>query len=671
MSSDQPQEFLGSFGVVPKEDCPHISRHVKIDMDVYARISRKSPCHLCSNTNENWLCLECLFIGCSRYINSHMSLHNNEESHPIAFSFTDCSFWCYDCDSYITSPLLISIVEAFQNQDTRFVQVQTRSQPMDIDQPRLEPGDGIRVDELEKELAAARNARQFGGMYAVSPKYDCPHILPEYFDSSLEAIKHIEITDPCGDCQYIGENWVCLKCGVVKCSRYIKEHMLMHALETAHCLSLSFSDLSFWCYQCESYIASDELNDAYNVCAEKKFGKVNTNTSAHRTEEEKKEYFDSPEELERKIDILAQWIRESSHFMAFTGAGVSTSSGIPDYRSGYGTVLQTGPGAWERKAHNGKKPEKPTKRVAMEKAIPTLTHMSFVKLMQEGVLKYVASQNTDGMHRKSGIPPENLGELHGNTNLEVCNRCHKEYMRDYGVRSNPFVNQHETGQKCDDPYCGGDLLDTIINFGENLNQNILEKAFQMASISDLCLAMGSSLRVTPAANIPELVGKQGRLVIVNLQKTPLDRKAQLVIHAMCDTVMEKLMERLGLEIPQFRLVRRVKISKLSEAEPGHSTVKECMHFQGIDSNEDPYSLFPKIEVRSGFNQVVLTKDPMKLYAKHFNQVLELKLHFQGHYGETPLEIIIDPTQMEVNSHKVFIMVFNPYEGEWEQLSNLS
>lgn len=73
-------------------------------------------------------------------------------------------------------------------------------------------------------------------------------------------------------------------------------------------------------------------------------------SSAHKTEDEKKEYFDSPDELEAKVDQLAQWVRESSHFIAFTGAGISTSTGIADYRSGYDTVLKTGPGAWEKRA---------------------------------------------------------------------------------------------------------------------------------------------------------------------------------------------------------------------------------------------------------------------------------------------------------------------------------
>jgi len=81
-------------------------------------------------------------------------------------------------------------------------------------------------------------------------------------------------------------------------------------------------------------------------------------------------------------------------------------------------------------------------------------------------LKHVISQNTDGLHRRSGIPAEKLSEVHGNTNLEVCTKCKKEYMRDYRVRNSQKVHEHKTGRRCDDQSCKGELKDTIINFNE-------------------------------------------------------------------------------------------------------------------------------------------------------------------------------------------------------------
>ena len=123
-------------------------------------------------------------------------------------------------------------------------------------------------------------------------------------------------------------------------------------------------------------------------------------TAIHK-EEEKTEYFDSPEELDAKCEALAQMILASNHFVGYTGAGISTGCGIADYRSGYNTCMQTGPGGWEKAALK-KEYKKKAVTVPMTAAIPSDTHMAFVELQNQGYLKYMVSQNVDGLHRKSG-----------------------------------------------------------------------------------------------------------------------------------------------------------------------------------------------------------------------------------------------------------------------------
>jgi NAD-dependent SIR2 family protein deacetylase len=140
--------------------------------------------------------------------------------------------------------------------------------------------------------------------------------------------------------------------------------------------------------------------------------------------------------------------------VAFTGAGISTSAGIPDFRSGFDTVLDTGPGAWEKAANKAKvAKDKKIVTKSIQKAFPTDTHMAFVALMEAGLLKFLISQNVDGLHRKSGIDPDNIAELHGNTNVELCSRCHRQFLRDGRVRNAQTVHDHKTGRKCDDPLC--------------------------------------------------------------------------------------------------------------------------------------------------------------------------------------------------------------------------
>ena len=277
--------------------------------------------------------------------------------------------------------------------------------------------------------------------------------------------------------------------------------------------------------------------------------------------------------------------------------------------------------------------------------------MSLVSLMDNGHLKSILSQNVDGLHRKSGIPVDNIAELHGNSNVERCLKCGMEYMRDYGVRNNPHVHMHETGNFCDNPICNGPLVDTIINFGENLDQAVLQKCSEESGKADLCLAMGSSLRVNPAALFAKWVGEHGRLVIINLQKTPLDNKA-LCIHALCDVVMEKLMERLGLEIPKFKLRRRVGISLQGP----------IVLVRGLDFNGAPYSFITKVVFANENKEFVVNKEPFVLNKERgFTKIV---LHFQGHFGEPPYQLEIDRNDL-TNHEIVTEIAFDPFEQTWE------
>ena len=108
-----------------------------------------------------------------------------------------------------------------------------------------------------------------------------------------------------------------------------------------------------------------------------------------------------------------------------------------------------------------------------------------------------------------------MAEVHGNSNLEICRAksCGRQYMRDFRCRNSTKVHDHKTGRKCES--CGGMLYDTIINFGENLPKKALEDGFDQSQRSDLCLVLGSSLRIPPAADMPiETLKQNGRLVIV-------------------------------------------------------------------------------------------------------------------------------------------------------------
>jgi mono-ADP-ribosyltransferase sirtuin 6 len=138
-------------------------------------------------------------------------------------------------------------------------------------------------------------------------------------------------------------------------------------------------------------------------------------------------------------------------------------------------------------------------------------------------------------------------------------------------------------------------MDSIVNFGENLPDHELQKAFMHAKQADLCIVLGSSLRVTPAADIPEEVAKRGKLVICNLQQTPLDDCASLAIYAKCDDVMLGLAnDRLSLDIPPFKVRRQLQFtSKPSHQNSNHYTIT----ITGLDESSDiPYLFIQAIDV---------------------------------------------------------------------------
>jgi len=235
------------------------------------------------------------------------------------------------------------------------------------------------------------------------------------------------------------------------------------------------------------------------------------------------------------------------------------------------------------------------------------------------------------LHRKSGILPQNITELHGNTNIEKCIRCGKEYLRDYYASATyrVSVHDHRTGRICVVKGCGGELHDTIINFNENLDRGILTRAWEETEKSDLMLVLGSSLTVRPACDMPKFVGKNkfAKLVINNLQLTPLDDLSSFVVHGKCDEFLTLVMKYLELEIPPFTLRRRVVVEYKKE--------KNVLQVLGIDIDETPASIFYAVEI----GETYLEAEPFffdNLEGEEFNS--DIVLYPMGHYKEQPFSI---------------------------------
>jgi mono-ADP-ribosyltransferase sirtuin 6 len=248
------------------------------------------------------------------------------------------------------------------------------------------------------------------------------------------------------------------------------------------------------------------------------------------------------------------------------------------------------------------------------------------------------------------------------------------YLANYGTLHNTpdfravadytqSVHDHRTGRKC--TRCGGTLHDTIINFSEPLPERELTLACEHASKADLCLVLGSSLTVTPANEIPEMVGKRRRrgakLVICNLQATPLDGMAELRVYAKTDELMVRVMRELELEIPAFVLERRLGVTV---ERPGQ---KMRVRVEGVDVDGTPVSFLRSVRLAN--NRRVLKAEPfvfdLKGNAADEGLGLTLDLGFMGHYGEPNLELVHEVREEEREGPVVYLLQYNPSNGEWK------
>ena len=192
----------------------------------------------------------------------------------------------------------------------------------------------------------------------------------------------------------------------------------------------------------------------------------------------------------------------------------------------------------------------------------------------------------------------------------------------------------------------------MIGFGENLPEDELKRSFDEAAKADLCLAMGSSLTVTPAADIPKDVSKKGKLVIVNLQSTPLDNCAFMRINALCQDVMVRLAKKMELKINEFIWKRMVKFQINASKE---------LEFRGVDQRGAPFSFFRKVELR-GINgqkdeKEELKEEPYVVDAKVKSG--ELAIEFYSYLGQPELYINIGSIK-----EGVLRLDYDPKVGKW-------
>ena len=231
------------------------------------------------------------------------------------------------------------------------------------------------------------------------------------------------------------------------------------------------------------------------------------------------------------LEIFQNILSESSNTVVFTGAGISTESGIPDFRSPTGIWTKNKPiefkdflssedirvEFWKRKF---------AVDLTISKAKPNAGHMIISELNHIGKVSKIITQNIDNLHQISGVPEENVIELHGNTTFAKCLECDLRYELN-SIKK--LFEQTNVPPYCKN--CSGIIKTATISFGQSMPKEEMLKAEKASLSCDLFIVIGSSLQVYPAASFPLVAKKNGsKLVILNREVTDLDKYADLVIH---------------------------------------------------------------------------------------------------------------------------------------------
>jgi NAD-dependent deacetylase len=245
-------------------------------------------------------------------------------------------------------------------------------------------------------------------------------------------------------------------------------------------------------------------------------------------------------DLDSAIARLQELVHAASSIVPFTGAGISTECGIPDFRSPGGLWTKNRPIPFDefissQEARN----ESWRRRFAMEgqfaDARPGRGHRAIASLYRAGKMPAVVTQNIDNLHQASGIPGEDIVELHGNTTYARCLDCSERFELQWVRR------RMDAGNGCapDCPNCGGYIKTATISFGQAMPDAAVRRAQDLAQSCDLLVAIGSSLVVWPAAGLPLLAKRSGAmLVIINREPTDFDDIADLVVRDDIGSVLE-------------------------------------------------------------------------------------------------------------------------------------
>ena len=397
-------------------------------------------------------------------------------------------------------------------------------------------------------------------MFAVHPKRDCPHVETIDVDGVCGRFNNQVLEKPCQTCSDAAENWLCLQCEGIFCSRYVNGHMVAHNEDVDHVVALSFSDASVWCYACDSYIISPSVERL----TRKLGGVKHCDINALAPIPEELDEVDLKSELPKISyeDIVEGMINKKyTNIVFMTGAGISVAAGIPDFRTpGTGLYAKVGamglpfPELIFSLDYLKQNPEpffKVSKDFLDYKANPVKSHYFMKKVADEGMLLMSFTQNIDGLELEAGLSEELLVQAHGHMRTAHCCECGisvpiSEFFAHVQLETVLYcVN-------CDNIGAGprGIIKPDVIFFGESLPVSFFTKREKVKE-ADLVFVMGTSLQVFPFAALLDLVAPGVPVVLVNREdpgRVDTARNPVVFLQGDIEDSVIKLAEDLGWEL---------------------------------------------------------------------------------------------------------------------------
>ena len=499
-----------------RKDCPHALKDNLMSLEDFKKIPfEKLKCEKCEEKTELWICLHCGLSFCSRYIKSHFIEHNNEnKEHALCLGIMDLSIWCYECldinnkesndlkGCYIESSKTneyIKIYENFKFQEAKQIAIEE-------DKIKEEMNKEINNEPQEKIQEA----------FLEEKKELCGHLLNEEIadQKNFDYLKFLDMRGLIVVKKKI-HNYVCLCLNCMEVI-YSKEKTFEHYNNQKHKLFLNFKNWRLLCLdcscQCDILLAEKIL----------KYKIICTLLNEVEIFPSNKLILPKKEIQEIKYDNLKNNLmnKKYSKILFMVGAGISTSAGIPDFRSKTGLFKQlqdkynlSSPEEFFLKQTFLEKPQyfyEFTKLFDLSKINSTITHKFMKFFVDKNIVKYIYTQNIDGLEIKAKIPNDKLIFAHGNFYNGHCAKCNKE------IDIQKINEGIEKGEIYYCPECKGPCKPNVVFYGESLPQRFFEKLQECKDV-DLIIIMGTSLKVQPFASIPYLTNPKADILVINME----------------------------------------------------------------------------------------------------------------------------------------------------------